>query len=132
MVTTAGRGFVRVDNASSYPDLQSPFHLPENSFDGYSIASLHQYHCIYMIMHSYGSSRFRKESEDTDMGRHVTHCFDYLRQSVLCAGDSALEGESEIVKGMTDGWGVSHMCRKRSEWMDWVVEKRFSDRTGIS
>lgn len=66
------------------------------------------------------------------MERHVTHCFDYLRQSVLCAGDAALEGESEAVKGMTDGWGATHMCKKKSEWMNWVVDNRFSDRTGIS
>lgn len=68
------------------------------------------------------------EAEQT---RHVTHCFDYLRQSVLCAGDSALEGKSEMVQGMTDGWGNEHVCRSVSAQKKWIEDNRLSDMIGI-
>lgn len=116
--------------------------------DGYSIAYLHQYHCLYMIMKSLGESRFSKNphnkakggsdrgmgdmGEDKEMERHVTHCFDYLRQSFLCAGDSALEGKSRMEGlDMTDGWGDRHVCKDPVALEKWVLENRFSDKKGI-
>ncbi|TID12759.1 hypothetical protein E6O75_ATG10252 [Venturia nashicola] len=128
-----GRGFVTVHNASSYAPLQRPWHLSSSpGLDGYSIAYLHQYHCLYMIMRSHGQYRFGRPSHDVDMERHVTHCFDYLRQSMYCAGDSALEGKSAIPGlEMTDGWGDTHICKNQKALLGWVVENRFSNKTGI-
>lgn len=43
---------------------------------------------------------------------HISHCFDYIRQGVQCAGDMSLEwpiqvnGESLVV-----GWNNPHECR---------------------
>lgn len=131
--TTVGRGFVTIQNASSYAPLQRPWHLSSSpGLDGYSIAYLHQYHCLYMIMRSHGQYRFGRPSHDADMERHVTHCFDYLRQSMYCAGDSALEGKSAIPGlEMTDGWGDTHVCKNQKALLGWVVENRFSNKTGI-
>lgn len=130
---TVGRGFVTIHNASSYASLQRPWHLSSSpGLDGYSIAYLHQYHCLYMIMRSHGRYRFGRQSHDADMERHVTHCFDYLRQSMYCAGDSALEGKSAIPGlEMTDGWGDTHVCKNQKALLGWVVENRFSNKTGI-
>ncbi|RDI76507.1 hypothetical protein Vi05172_g13510 [Venturia inaequalis] len=130
---TVGRGFVTIHNASSYASLQRPWHLSSSpGLDGYSIAYLHQYHCLYMIMRSHGQYRFGRPSSDADMERHVTHCFDYLRQSMYCAGDSALEGKSAIPGlEMTDGWGDTHICKSQKALLGWVVENRFSNKTGI-
>jgi len=126
-----GKGFVRVDNREQYR-LQEPFHLKHVSGDGYSIAVYHQYHCLYMIMHEHGKLSFGKLENDPDMQRHVTHCFDYLRQSALCCGDAALEGQSKTTKSMADGWGVQHVCKSNSEVVDWIKGNRFSNNTGIS
>ncbi|QDS70583.1 hypothetical protein FKW77_000015 [Venturia effusa] len=128
-----GRGFVTVHNASSYALLQRPWHLSSSpGLDGYSIAYLHQYHCLYMIMRSHGQYRFGRPSQDADMERHVTHCFDYLRQSMFCAGDAALEGKSATPGlEMTDGWGDTHVCKNQKALMGWVVANRFSNKTGI-
>jgi hypothetical protein len=84
-----------------------------------------------MIMRAFGDHRLGRQMLNDDMERHVTHCFDYLRQSAMCAGDSALEGLSETVKGMTDGWGNTHVCKKNNELVQWVVDNRLSDYTGI-
>lgn len=99
---------------------------------GYSIASLHQFHCLYLIMREFGRCRLGEESANPDMQRHVTHCFDYLRQSQKCCGDAALEGESDTVKGMTDGWGTTHVCKSDRELVDWVYKNRYSEHTGIA
>lgn len=48
-------------------------------------------------------------------GEHVGHCFDYLRQSLMCAGDMSVEWprvESDGRKIAVDGWGVEHRCRR--------------------
>lgn len=45
---------------------------------------------------------------------HVEHCFDYLRQALLCCGDTTLEWPSEYPDGRVlnvDGLGISHQCR---------------------
>jgi hypothetical protein len=92
-----------------------------------------------MIMAGYGRAVFPQTTrvghkmlhDEAEATRHVTHCFDYLRQSVLCAGDSALEGKSETVHGMTDGWGNEHVCRSVSAQKKWIVENRLSDNVGI-
>lgn len=203
-----GRGFVVVDNSTNYPYLQRPWTTNFGNGDGYSIASLHQLHCLYMILSYTGDlafgriegaaaalskatyaqektskhhknkhgkhkgnakakgyenaaglnlidrdkdadlETFRQSLEDDvptssferreghhhkaeDRARHVTHCFDYLRQSARCAGDATLEGKSSMGIDMTDGWGDTHICKKNTEVWDWVVQNRFSDKHGI-
>jgi hypothetical protein len=42
---------------------------------------------------------------------HMNHCFDYLRQSIICAGDMAIEWPKEEPSGervADDGWGIPH------------------------
>jgi hypothetical protein len=131
-VQPVGRGFVVINNSTNYPALSRPWHLSSVPGDGYSIAYLHQYHCLYMIMKSLGDSRFNHQEHDADMERHVTHCFDYLRQSMYCAGDATLEGKSAIEGlDMTDGWGDTHVCKDQTKLRGWVLDKRFSNKTGI-
>lgn len=55
----------------------------------------------------------------------MVHCFDYLRQSLLCAGDVALEGDTAENKG-ADGWGYVHVCKNRKEMERWIDENRFT------
>lgn len=58
---------------------------------------------------------------------HVYHCFDYLRQSLMCAGDMTIEWPREEEDGSRfafDGWGVEHQCK------DWVGQNSYtSDST---
>ncbi|KAF2435397.1 hypothetical protein EJ08DRAFT_692646 [Tothia fuscella] len=128
-----GRGFILVNHSSTYPALSAPWHLKSlPGADGYSIAYLHQFHCLYMIMRSHGDAKFGRRSHDEDMERHVTHCYDYLRQSIFCAGDAAMEGKSRV-EGleMTDGWGDMHVCKDPSVMGQWVLDHRFSNKKGI-
>jgi len=48
-----------------------------------------------------------------EMGlKHAEHCFAHLREGIMCAGDTTLEGPGEGGKGTLHGWGVVHQCRK--------------------
>ena len=42
----------------------------------------------------------------------MTHCFDYMRQAIMCSADMALEGLEttfpENQKGGSDGWDATH------------------------
>jgi len=136
-MSLVGRGFVQVANPNTTA-LPRPYHIKSNpAANGYSIASLHQFHCLYMIMRNLGNGRFNRtvdpsvSAKAADEERHVTHCFDYLRQSAQCAGDAALEGKSEMAGGMTDGWGNVHVCKKNDELVKWVIDNRLSDNRGI-
>lgn len=61
----------------------------------------------------------------------MVHCFDYLRQAILCAGDMTLEGESRELEGQTDGWGYEHVCKNRKEMFGWIEGNRVADLSGI-
>ncbi|CZR52520.1 uncharacterized protein PAC_02397 [Phialocephala subalpina] len=57
---------------------------------------------------------------------HMEHCFDYLRQSILCHGDSTLEGAVVYpdgkVNNVVDGMGVVHRCRDMEDvWTHYRV-----------
>lgn len=47
---------------------------------------------------------------------HVAHCFDYIRQGILCAGDTTIEGHT----GLGEGWGSTHQCKDIEAIKQWV------------
>lgn len=71
-----------------------------------------------------------------DHSIHLAHCFDYLRQGVMCAGDMTLEpafeltGEDAGVQGV-NGWGVEHQCRNYQTMYDFAEEHRYRNASGI-
>ena len=57
-------------------------------------------------------------------GVHVHHCFDYLRQTIMCAGDMSMEWprtEADGRRVAVDGWGIPHTCKS------WVSGVRKED-----
>lgn len=55
---------------------------------------------------------------DDDRADHMAHCFDYLRQSILCGADTTLEGFSKL----GGGFGITHQCRNYDEVLEWANE----------
>ena len=53
--------------------------------------------------------------------RHVRHCFDYLRQSVMCHADTNLEPVIPRLGGAR-GFGSKHTCRNFNELVDWMTK----------
>lgn len=56
-----------------------------------------------------GTSREEWHALDPLTVEHRSHCVEYLRQSILCNGDTTLEGETGSWTKST-GWGQTHSC----------------------
>lgn len=66
----------------------------------------------------------RQGRDEATMGHHIAHCFDYLRQGILCAGDTTLEGNvSANYPGVEIPWGTTHRCRDWSALRSWADER---------
>ena len=76
-----------------------------------------------------GSAQQATLNISSDSHGHINHCFRYLRQSLLCCGDTALEGQipNSNISG-TDGTGAVHMCKDFEAIRSWAEEKRLDDR----
>lgn len=64
----------------------------------------------------------------------MKHCFDYLRQSLMCASDTTLETlqvNNESNKPAVDGLGTTHLCRDYDKVSDWTLHHRASDIGGV-
>ncbi|RMZ67609.1 Tat pathway signal sequence [Pyrenophora seminiperda CCB06] len=65
---------------------------------------------------------------------HITHCFEYLRQALMCASDTNLEdtverevdGERRGVEG--DAWGTRRVCRDFEGVKEWAERWRVGTR----
>ena len=51
-----------------------------------------------------------------EVAHHSTHCFDYIRQSIMCAADTSLEGKTEA----GPGWGSKHECKDYDAVLAWA------------
>lgn len=59
---------------------------------------------------------------------HDLDCFDYLRQSIMCCGDTALEGTQNTFPDPSivgcDGYDSTHVCKKYDRVRDFFDENR--------
>lgn len=66
---------------------------------------------------------------------HLAHCFDYLRQSIMCCGDVALEGaQTTFPDGFmsgSDGWDAKHVCRDYGQVFRYLTRKRATNKAWI-
>ncbi|KAF1849035.1 uncharacterized protein K460DRAFT_428459 [Cucurbitaria berberidis CBS 394.84] len=63
---------------------------------------------------------------------HVKHCFDYLRQALMCAADTNLEDTSvEDGEEGAPGWGSKRVCRDFDAVKEWSKKWREGDGMGI-
>lgn len=60
---------------------------------------------------------------------HIDHCFRYLRQALMCCGDTALEGHDSTKKDVPDADSTPavHLCKDYALLVRWAEEHRGSD-----
>ncbi|CAD6446913.1 3ae1a250-aadf-473e-9b7e-67ae259eaffa [Sclerotinia trifoliorum] len=133
-----GRGFVLVENPEKYglrPGLPSV-----NGPDQYSVSVFHQLHCLGMIRESYnsalpgvwphiqGDKNLSDKSAQESNREYIGHCFDYIRQSLMCSADMTIEWAMEMPDGKPpftiDGWGITHNCRNWDDVLKWMAEHK--------
>ncbi|KAJ7037254.1 hypothetical protein C8F04DRAFT_1093061 [Mycena alexandri] len=94
----------------------------------FSISMYHQLHCIIGIRHALYLSAIGEESRAAATRSHSNHCFNYLRQLLLCGADTTLEPTEVLnlpdgrVGAAASGEGVRHVCR------DWTQVRSFVER----
>ncbi|OIW28786.1 hypothetical protein CONLIGDRAFT_654897 [Coniochaeta ligniaria NRRL 30616] len=128
-----GLGYVEVPHPETHNNLPKPL-------DGYSAtvfttAMTHQLHCLYAIVEVYsGMASNNTDKVPKETPWHLNHCFEYLRQSIMCCGDTALEGQATTFpSGVTgsDGWDATHVCRNYDQVYEYLEESRANDDVWI-
>ncbi|KAK2781283.1 hypothetical protein FQN52_001717 [Onygenales sp. PD_12] len=133
-IVPRGLGYVRVENPSQYDNLPQPIHDYTN-MTVFTTSMPHQLHCLYNILAVYSAITSENPRElPTEMTFHLQHCFEYLRLSIMCCGDVALEGaETTFPDGFdgSDGWDARHVCKDYDQIYEYLDENRASDRQWI-
>ncbi|QPH12458.1 hypothetical protein C2857_004655 [Epichloe festucae Fl1] len=119
-----GKGFVIVKNETWLPNLPGLSHPNMKAEQQACVAVFHQLHCLYMTYTAYWEARAGNIEETPP--EHLVHCWDYLRQSIMCAGDTTLEWVSEYSHppNATNGWGFQHTCKNFDAIYDWTEQHR--------
>ncbi|ETS86198.1 hypothetical protein PFICI_00026 [Pestalotiopsis fici W106-1] len=117
LVPLPSRGFIDIPNPEHH-DLPPPrrFEPGENK---YMITVFHQLHCLSHLIRAFSAARLGDDTFPFD-DNHLAHCFDYIRQGLLCAADSTLEGNNT----MTDG--AHHVCNNFNALKDWAADNAAS------
>ncbi|PKS08479.1 hypothetical protein jhhlp_004862 [Lomentospora prolificans] len=118
-LSSDSRGYVQFEDMDSY-DLPQPYITPIDRISegpGYMVSLYHQLHCLsYLVEHfqaGYSGMRLTEE-----IAHHTAHCFDYIRQAIMCAADTSLEGQTEF----GPGWGSEHECKDYDAVLKWANE----------
>ncbi|KAH8650040.1 hypothetical protein BX600DRAFT_554465 [Xylariales sp. PMI_506] len=128
-----GLGYLQIEDPEKYHDLPQAV----KGYKGYVVTTsmTHQLHCLYAIAElfsAYNAGMTEKIPEDP---WHLGHCFDYIRQGIMCSGDIALEGQqTTFPAGVigTDGWDAKHVCKNYDEVLDYLEQKRANDKVWIA
>lgn len=94
----------------------------------YAIAVFHEMHCLMRLSGFVDKLLMQIRNHDFTLDEaevvHNDHCFNYLRNAVMCCGDTTLEGQSQapMLKNVpgTDGTGAVHVCRHYDEITSWA------------
>ncbi|KAI9833746.1 MAG: hypothetical protein M1819_003479 [Sarea resinae] len=113
-----GRGFVLIEDHTKF-GLSTG--LPTGDGDArFSISMFHQLHCLdyvrttlyNVILNLQSNTREDIFIAEIDQADHLPHCLDYLRQGIMCSGDTSIEGAKYDEHGtVVFGIGSEHKCK---------------------
>ncbi|KAK4695118.1 hypothetical protein P7C71_g2573, partial [Lecanoromycetidae sp. Uapishka_2] len=98
------------------------------------LAVFHEIHCVNMLRVGYyaalnGNLADMQHVHDHNKRpdpHHLRHCFDYLRQSLMCMADTNLEPVDFALGGVT-GWSFERTCRDFEAVKEWAEVNRAWD-----
>jgi len=120
-LSSDGRGYVQIEDPGSF-GLGEPYttqNLHTSKMEPvYMMAIFHQLHCLsYLVTHF--QAGFNGTELTKEVAHHSAHCFDYLRQGIMCNADTTLEGKTDV----GPGWGHEHECKDYEALLKWANEK---------
>lgn len=103
--------------------------------DTYVLAVFHQMHCLYHMQAYMDVLAMQIRAGNTTLDErkliHNDHCFNYLRNAIMCTADTTLEGQIEGEdwdgEAGTDGTGAMHVCKNWDEVVSWAERNRLYD-----
>lgn len=131
---TVGGGFMAV---ADHKNKMLPAAIHSHGEDVYNIAIFHQIHCLHQLVEDFdalfGIARSKTgKSLSPERLDHTRHCFAYLRSSLMCGADTALEGQSKHTKEPgTSGTGSYHICKDYDALLSWSESHRVSNMEGF-
>ena len=151
MLMPRGSGSVSIPEYKQHPLLGDPItDDPLRSGPLFEASWTHALHCLYYSVDSYhqlvlsynkhtnpstSSEETSTTGGDPDADKwsdpnpyHASHCFEYLRNSILCNLDMTLEGDYSAHR---EGGGQAHVCRDREQAIAWIERRRVDDRRDI-
>jgi hypothetical protein len=128
-LSSDSRGYIVLPPSASSYDLPPPYTVALDRYNegpGYMISVFHQLHCLsYLAQHfqrGYGGVEL-----DEKVAHHAAHCFEYLRQAIMCSADTTLEGKTG-----EPGEGSMHECVDYEALLGWANENAaFRWRNGL-
>ncbi|EFQ36607.1 hypothetical protein CGRA01v4_09676 [Colletotrichum graminicola] len=121
-----GKGWINITTESELPSMPG---LDRNVPEKKALLSVfHQIHCLYMTRSGFFAAR--DGHLDTVNTTHLSHCWDYLRQSIMCSGDTTLEWKPANDIGST-GWGYQHICKDYTSLFIFAEQHRSTDKKVI-
>ncbi|KAI0541797.1 hypothetical protein GGR58DRAFT_387136 [Xylaria digitata] len=132
-IVPKGLGYLEVKHPEEYDNLPTKLAIFEDQFV-VTTSMTHQLHCLYAIAEAYSALTSDTTRVPKETPWHLTHCFDYIRQGIMCCGDVALEGEQttfpEGFEG-SDGWDARHVCKDYDQILEYLNENRANDEVWI-
>jgi hypothetical protein len=124
-----GSGSVSIPDYKDHPLLGQPISDdPIRSGPLFEASWTHALHCLYYSVDSYHQLIVNGRTDD-DNPVHAAHCFEYLRNNILCSLDMTLEGSQSTIADKSRG--QAHVCRNREEAVKWIEERRVDDLQDI-
>ena len=117
-----GSGSVAIPDYHKHPLLGEPI-SDDAARSGplYEASWAHSLHCLYYVLDSYHALVVNGPTGDENT-HHAGHCFEYIRNSILCSADMTLEGAVSAITAA--GVGQKHVCRDRDEALEWIHARR--------
>ncbi|KZL80650.1 hypothetical protein CI238_08314 [Colletotrichum incanum] len=131
-----GRGLVMLDNETALPEMPNlDQSLPRGATAWIGIA--HQLHCLYSTKHAFYDLYYNQDNHNASREKlfgadwnleHLNHCWDYLRQGLMCNTDLTLEWRG---KEEGTGWGYQRQCKDWNAIYHWIENHRLTNDRGI-
>ncbi|KAI4695001.1 uncharacterized protein J4E84_001625 [Alternaria hordeiaustralica] len=112
---------------------RSPLSPPHIKIE--TTSSSHEHHSAPTFTPNPFIEALLSSGEEHDDPDHIQHCFEYLRQALICAADTNLEDTKEEVDedGLlgvaTKGWGSERVCRDFEAVKEWAILSDVLDLT---
>jgi len=132
MLMPLGSGSVAIPDWKQHPMLGKPIiDDPIRTGPLFEASWTHALHCLYYTIDTYHQlvvkNKFGFDGERNDF--HAAHCFEYLRNQIICMADMTLEGSQSVLDAT--GEGQAHVCRNREEAISWIEKRRVDDIQSI-